>query len=308
MTLVQPDISGENLLKFAAIDIGSNAVRLLFCNVYNQPNGETVFKKSSLIRVPIRLGEDAFTNQVISPQKEEQLVKTMKAFKYLIEVAEVISYRACATSAMREAGNSQSLVDRILMESGIKVEVIEGQKEAEIIYSNHTAELINSKKTYLYIDVGGGSTELTLFSNGKIVASRSFNIGTIRLLKGMVTKETWADMKDWIVEATARYDNISGIGSGGNINKLVGLARKKDDRQISYSKLKELYSSLSLYTVEERITLMGMNPDRADVIIPATEIFITVMKTAIIQKNMVPRIGLSDGIIDWLHEKYLEQS
>lgn len=306
MTLVQPDISGENLLKFAAIDIGSNAVRLLFCNVYNQPNGETVFKKSSLIRVPIRLGEDAFTNQVISPQKEEQLVKTMKAFKYLIEVAEVISYRACATSAMREAGNSQSLVDRILMESGIKVEVIEGQKEAEIIYSNHTAELINSKKTYLYIDVGGGSTELTLFSNGKIVASRSFNIGTIRLLKGMVTKETWADMKDWIVEATARYDNISGIGSGGNINKLVGLARKKDDRQISYSKLKELYSSLSLYTVEERITLMGMNPDRADVIIPATEIFITVMKTANIQKIVVPQIGLSDGIIHLLHEKYLE--
>lgn len=298
----------KNLLKFGAIDIGSNAVRLLFCNVYEQPNGETVFKKSSLIRVPIRLGEDSFTNQIISPKKEEQLVKTMIAFKHLIDVSEVISYRACATSAMREARNSQSVVDRIYLESGIKVEVIEGQKEAEIIYSNHTAELINSKKTYLYIDVGGGSTELTLFSNGKICASRSFNIGTIRLLKGMVSKETWTEMKDWIVEATAKYENISGIGSGGNINKLVGLARKKDDRQISYSKLKEIYSSLTLYTLEERITLMGMNPDRADVIIPATEIFITVMKTANIQKIMVPQIGLSDGIIHLLHERYLEQN
>jgi|688.fasta_scaffold16768_4 exopolyphosphatase/guanosine-5'-triphosphate,3'-diphosphate pyrophosphatase len=298
----------KNLLKFAAIDIGSNAVRLLFCNVYDQPNGETVFKKSSLIRVPIRLGEDSFANQIISPKKEEQLVKTMIAFRNLIDVSEVISYRACATSAMREARNSQSVVDRILLESGIKVEVIEGQKEAEIIYANHTAELINSRKTYLYIDVGGGSTELTLFSNGKICASKSFNIGTIRLLKGMVSKERWQEMKEWIVEATAKYENIAGIGSGGNINKLVGLARKKDDRQISYSKLKELYSSLSLYTVEERITLMGMNPDRADVILPATEIFITVMKTANIQKIMVPQIGLSDGIIHLLYENFMEQS
>jgi exopolyphosphatase / guanosine-5'-triphosphate,3'-diphosphate pyrophosphatase len=298
----------KNLLKFAAIDIGSNAVRLLFCNVYDQPNGETVFKKSSLIRVPIRLGEDSFATQIISPKKEEQLVKTMIAFRNLIDVSEVISYRACATSAMREARNSQSVVDRILLESGIKVEVIEGQKEAEIIYANHTAELINSRKTYLYIDVGGGSTELTLFSNGKICASKSFNIGTIRLLKGMVSKERWQEMKEWIVEATAKYENISGIGSGGNINKLVGLARKKDDRQISYSKLKELYSSLSLYTVEERITLMGMNPDRADVILPATEIFITVMKTANIQKIMVPQIGLSDGIIHLLYENFMEQS
>jgi exopolyphosphatase/guanosine-5'-triphosphate,3'-diphosphate pyrophosphatase len=156
--------------------------------------------------------------------------------------------------------------------------------------------------------VGGGSTEITLFSNGKIVASSSFNIGTIRILKGMVTKEHWQLMKDWVLKSTAKYENISGIGSGGNINKLVGLARKKDERAISYSKLKELYSSLTLYSLEERITLMGMNPDRADVIIPATEIFITIMKTANIQKIMVPQIGLSDGIIHLLYEEHLEKT
>lgn len=308
MSALDDSPESKGLLKFASIDIGSNAVRLLFCNVYKKPDGETVFKKASLIRVPIRLGEDAFSIGKISEERVLKLIATMEAFAKLIAVHEVIDYRACATSAMREASNSKEVVDRVLQSSGIKVEVIDGKQEAEIIYSNHIEELINPNKNYLYIDVGGGSTEVTLFSNGKIIASSSFNIGTIRLLHNKVSKQNWQNLKDWVEQVSAKYDSISGIGSGGNINKLVGLARKKDERQISYSKLKELHQTLSLYSVEDRITLLGMNPDRADVIVPATEIFLTVMKSANVQKIMVPQIGLSDGIIHVLHEKYLSQA
>jgi exopolyphosphatase/guanosine-5'-triphosphate,3'-diphosphate pyrophosphatase len=296
----------KTIYRYAAIDIGSNAVRLLFCNVYDKPNGETVFKKSSLVRVPVRLGEDAFSNGEISEDRCQKLIATMKAFRHLIDVHEVISYRACATAAMREASNGKELVERIRKEADILVEIIDGAKEAEVIYANHIAEHMNHKRNYLYIDVGGGSTELTLFSNGKVVASSSFNIGTIRILKEKVGKDTWSLMKEWIVQVTAKYENISGIGSGGNINKLIGLARKKDDRQISYNKLKELYHSISLYSLEDRITLLDMNPDRADVILPATEIFLFVMKHANIQKVMVPQIGMSDGLIHLLHEEHLE--
>jgi exopolyphosphatase / guanosine-5'-triphosphate,3'-diphosphate pyrophosphatase len=293
----------ETLNRYAAIDIGSNAVRLLFCNVFEKPGGETVFKKASLIRVPLRLGDDAFSTGMISAEKGNKLVDTMKAFKLLIDVHEVIDYRACATSAMRESRNSSEIIERIQKEAGLHIELIDGKLEAEIIYANHIAEMLNPRKNYLYIDVGGGSTEVTLFANSKMVESFSFNIGTIRLLQGRISKTDWQELKDWVIKATSKYESISGIGSGGNINKLIGLARKKEDRQISFTKLKELYNSLSLYTVEERITLLGMNPDRADVILPATEIFLNIMKWANIQKIVVPQIGLSDGIIHLLHEQ-----
>lgn len=295
-------------MRFAAIDVGSNAVRLLFCNVFQKPDGETVFKKASLIRVPIRLGEDAFSNQYITKDKEEKLVGTMIAFKHLISVHDVISYRACATSAMREALNSDHIVNRIFTESGIKLEIIDGKKEAEIIYSNHIAEQLSNKRPYLYIDVGGGSTELTLFNEGKIMDSISFNIGTIRILQNKIEKNNWNELRDWITKVTGKYSNIGGIGSGGNINKLINLAKKKDERQISLTKLKEIYAQLSVYTLEERITILGLNPDRADVIIPATEIFLFVMKQAHIEKIMVPQIGLSDGIIHLLYEDFLRNS
>lgn len=295
-------------MRFAAIDVGSNAVRLLFCNVFQKPDGETVFKKASLIRVPIRLGEDAFSNQYITKDKEEKLVGTMIAFKHLISVHDVISYRACATSAMREALNSDHIVNRIFTESGIKLEIIDGKKEAEIIYSNHIAEQLSNKRPYLYIDVGGGSTELTLFNEGKIMDSISFNIGTIRILQNKIEKNNWNELRDWITKVTGKYSNIGGIGSGGNINKLINLAKKKDERQISLTKLKEIYAQLSVYTLEERITILGLNPDRADVIIPATEIFLFVMKQANIEKIMVPQIGLSDGIIHLLYEDFLRNS
>jgi exopolyphosphatase/guanosine-5'-triphosphate,3'-diphosphate pyrophosphatase len=295
-------------MRFAAIDVGSNAVRLLFCNVFLKPNGETVFKKASLIRVPIRLGEDAFSNQYITKDKEDKLVNTMIAFKHLISVHDVISFRACATSAMREALNSDHIANRIFTESGIKLEIIDGKKEAEIIYSNHIAEQLSNKRPYLYIDVGGGSTELTLFDEGKIIDSISFNIGTIRILQDKITKSTWNDLKDWVYKVTSKYSEIGGIGSGGNINKLVNLAKKKDERQISLAKLKEIYAQLSVYSLDERITILGLNPDRADVIIPATEIFLFVMKHARIDKIMVPQIGLSDGIIHLLYEEFVRNS
>jgi len=295
-------------MRFAAIDVGSNAVRLLFCNVFQKPDGQTVFKKASLIRVPLRLGEDAFSNQYITKDKEDKLVDTMIAFRHLITVHDVISYRACATSAMREALNSDHIVSRIFTESGIKLEIIDGKKEAEIIYSNQIAEELSNKRPYLYIDVGGGSTELTLFDEGKIIDSISFNIGTIRILQDKIAKSTWNELKDWIYKVTNKYTNIGGIGSGGNINKLVNLARKKDERQISQAKLKEIYAQLSVYTLEERITVLGLNPDRADVIIPATEIFLFVMKHALIDKIMVPQIGLSDGIIHLLYEEFIRNS
>jgi exopolyphosphatase/guanosine-5'-triphosphate,3'-diphosphate pyrophosphatase len=295
-------------MRFAAIDVGSNAIRLLFCNVFTKPDGETVFKKASLIRVPVRLGEDAFSNQYITKDKEEKLVNTMIAFKNLIAVHDVISYRACATSAMREALNSDHIVSRIFTESGIKLEIIDGKKEAEIIYSNHIAEHLSIKRPYLYIDVGGGSTELTLFDEGKVIDSISFNIGTIRILQDKISKNSWNELRDWIYKVTNKYSNIGGIGSGGNINKLINLAKKKDERQISHAKLKEIFAQLSIYSLEERITILGLNPDRADVIIPATEIFLFVMKHANIDKILVPQIGLSDGIIHLLYEEFLRNS
>jgi exopolyphosphatase/guanosine-5'-triphosphate,3'-diphosphate pyrophosphatase len=199
-------------------------------------------------------------------------------------------------------------VSRIFTESGIKLEIIDGKKEAEIIYSNHIAEQLSIKRPYLYIDVGGGSTELTLFDEGKIIDSISFNIGTIRILQNKISKGSWNELKDWIYRVTNKYANIGGIGSGGNINKLVNLAKKKDERQISHAKLKEIFAQLSIYSLEERITILGLNPDRADVIIPATEIFLFVMKHANIDKIMVPQIGLSDGIIHLLYEEFLRNS
>ncbi|MES2836942.1 MAG: exopolyphosphatase [Bacteroidota bacterium] len=295
-------------MKFASIDIGSNAVRLLFCNVYEKPNGETVFKKASLIRVPLRLGEDAFMLKRISDDKCDKMVKTMRAFKELIEVHEVLAFRACATSAMRESENGRELIERIKKEAGLEIEIVDGATEAEIIYSNHIEEMLNPKKAYLYIDVGGGSTELTVFDNNKIVASKSFNIGTIRILQNKVDKETWNQMQEWIKINTENHSPLMAIGSGGNINKLYNMTKKKEDRTISFRKLNELYGMLNSYNYEERIKLLDLNPDRADVIVPATEIFITVMKTADIERVLVPQIGMSDGIIHLLYENYKKQN
>jgi exopolyphosphatase/guanosine-5'-triphosphate,3'-diphosphate pyrophosphatase len=293
-------------LKFAAIDIGSNAVRLLFCNVYDN-KGVVSYKKAELIRVPIRLGEDSFLHGKISQKKIEKLVTAMKAFKHLINVYDAIDYRACATSAMRDASNKNEIVDLIKKEAGINIEVIDGKTEADIIYANHIEEHLDKNNNYLYIDIGGGSTEITLFSKNKAVVSQSFNVGTIRMLHNQIDKEYWTEFKNWVQGITKDYKPLLAIGSGGNINKLFKMSGRKPNKALPTVKLKALYELLESYTYEERVKMLGLNPDRADVIIPASKILLTVLKKAEIEKLIVPQIGLADGIVHQLYEKHKEK-
>lgn len=293
-------------MKFAAIDIGSNAVRLLFCNVY-EDNGKTYYKKAELIRVPIRLGEDSFLHKKISAKKADKLVTAMKAFKHLIDVYDAVDYRACATSAMRDAENGLDVVARVKKEAGITIEIIDGKTEADIIFSNHIEEHLDKANNYLYVDIGGGSTEITLFSKNKVVFSQSFNIGTIRMLHEQIEKEYWTYFKNWVKEQTEGYKPLIAIGSGGNINKLFKMIGRKPNKPISTLKIKNLYEVLESYSYEERMQVFGLNPDRADVIIPASKILLSVLKKAEIEKVLVPQIGLSDGIVHQLYEKHLEK-
>ena len=291
-------------MKYAAIDIGSNAIRLLIADIIEN-NGSVSFKKNTLIRVPLRLGDDEFLQQHISDRKASDLVKTMKAFRNLMDVYKVNDYTAFATSAMREATNGQIIVNTIKNEADIDLEIISGQKEAKIIYSNHSEQNIDKTKTYLYIDVGGGSTELSLFSDGKLLASRSFNIGTIRILDNQDKEETWNEMREFVREHTRMFKIVHGIGTGGNINKIYKLSEEKSGVPLSFVKLKSLYSYLNSFSLKDRINVLGINQDRADVIIPACEIFISIMKWANIKNIYVPSVGLVDGIVQLLIEKNL---
>ncbi|RZA01631.1 MAG: exopolyphosphatase [Sphingobacteriaceae bacterium] len=288
-------------MKYGAIDIGSNAVRLLIAEIIEN-NGSVSFKKTSLIRVPLRLGDDAFLHQHISDKKADDLVKTMHAFRNLMDVYKVKDYLSFATSAMREAKNGNDVVQRIIKEANINLEIIHGQKEAKIIYASHADQAIDKNKTYLYIDVGGGSTELSLFADGHVVASKSFNLGTIRILDNQDTEETWNDMHDFLREHTRNFKGIAGIGTGGNINKLYKLADEKDKGPMSFSKLKSLYTYLNSFSLKDRINVLGLNHDRADVIIPACEIYLSVMKWGGIKQIYVPSVGMVDGIIQTLIE------
>lgn len=286
---------------FAAIDIGSNAMRLLFCRVY-EVGGKPHFSKEELIRMPIRLGEDVFTKGKISEQKEERLITSLRGFSELIKAYDVTAYRAVATSAMRDASNGIEIMARAKKELGINIEIIDGKLEADLVFSNHIEELLNPKYAYLYIDVGGGSTELTLYFNQKVIAAKSFNIGTVRMLLNKDEKDEWDEMKAWLKRSTVGIHPLNAIGSGGNINKIFKMANKKETKHLSYDKLKSQYEMLNSYTYEERIERLGLKPDRADVIVPAAKIFLTIMKTADIDKVYVPQIGLSDGIIHDLYE------
>jgi exopolyphosphatase/guanosine-5'-triphosphate,3'-diphosphate pyrophosphatase len=286
---------------FAAVDIGSNAMRLLFCRAY-EVNGKPVFSKEELIRLPIRLGEDVFLNGRISDRKAEKLITAMRGFSELIKVYEVDAYRAVATSAMRDASNGIEVIERIKKEAGLNVEIIDGKSEAQLVFSNHIEEMLNPRHAYLYIDVGGGSTELTLYYNHKVMASKSFNIGTVRMLLNKVEKDEWDNMKDWIRSTTLGVRPLSAIGSGGNINKIFKMT-KKDTKSLSYNKLKGINDMLNSYTYNERVEVLGLKPDRADVIVHASRIFITIMKTADIDNIFVPQIGLSDGIVHDLYDK-----
>jgi exopolyphosphatase / guanosine-5'-triphosphate,3'-diphosphate pyrophosphatase len=293
--------------KFAAIDIGTNAVRLLFYNIYLDLKGEPQFKKVALTRVPIRLGEDVFATGKISNHKIELLRKTLIAFKNLIDVHEVIDYMACATSAMRESENAEEVKQYLKKETGIEIKTITGDMEADLIYQNHIAESMNPYRAYLYIDVGGGSTELTLFYQGDKRFSESFQVGTVRMLHDKITKETWDLLKLKCIEIGHRYKNIVAIGSGGNVIKLQKLSGGSEGDPFSRSQLKEVYHSLKDLTYEERIRKHGLNPDRADVIIPAAEIFLFITKHTDIKNIVVPKMGLSDGIIHYMYEEYLRK-
>jgi exopolyphosphatase/guanosine-5'-triphosphate,3'-diphosphate pyrophosphatase len=283
--------------KYAAIDIGSNAVRLLISNIIEQKGEPVIFKKNSLVRVPIRLGADVFMNGEISEYNQQRMLDTMQAFSLLIKSHGVTRYKACATSAMREAANSSELKERILDRSGINIEIIGGEEEAAIIAATDLHTYIDAEKTYLYVDVGGGSTEFSILHRGEKVNSKSFKIGTVRLLNDIVKNETWVELEHWIKEKTKHYDKIELIGSGGNINKIFKISGKQLGKPLTYFYLSNYYQTLQNYTYEERITKLNLNQDRADVIIPATRIYLSAMKWSGAKDILVPKIGLSDGII-----------
>lgn len=287
--------------KFAAIDIGSNAIRLLTHNVIEEEGKKTQFRKSALVRVPVRLGEDSFTIGKISEKNVDRMVKSMKAFQLLMDVSGVEDYMACATSAMREAENGSEIIEKIEKESGVKINLIDGKQEAEIIASTDLKDLIKLDQSYLYIDVGGGSTEFTIFTKGKIKISKSFKLGTVRLLNNMVKEELWGDLRNWIETNLEGLPKISIIGSGGNINKLHRMSGRKEGQALSYIWLNAQYHFLDSLSYEDRISELGLNPDRADVIIPATRIFLSATKWSGAKKIYVPKIGLSDGIIKTLY-------
>lgn len=287
----------------AAIDIGSNAARLLITDVQTFNPATPVFNKLALVRVPLRLGFDVFDTGEISNRKVDNIVKTIQSYKLLMDVYGVSHLKACATSAMRDAKNGTAIIDKVYNKTGIKIEVISGQQEASFIYENHIAENMSKDDSYLYIDVGGGSTELTFFSDGKLVFKESFNIGTIRLLKQQVADKQWDDMKEFIKKNTKGYHKVTAIGTGGNINKVFSMSKRKDGKSLPLDLLKDYYREFSILSLSERMRLFKMREDRADVIVPALLIYINVMRWADSTDIFVPKIGLADGLIQHLYDQ-----
>ncbi len=286
---------------YAAIDIGSNAVRLLVSTITEKKGMETSFRKTSLVRVPIRLGADVFLKKKVSEKNTRRMVDTMHAFSLLMKSHGVEKYKACATSAMREADNGAEIADLIREKTGIEIEIIDGSHEAAIIAATDLHALVQNDCNYLYVDVGGGSTEYTLYSNGKTVASRSFKVGTVRMMEDLVEHKTWEEMQNWVKETTKDYEEIDLIGSGGNINNIFKTSGKKEGNPLSLKYLKDYNEKLNSYTYEERITELDLKNDRADVIIPASKIYLNSMKWAKANRIFVPKIGLADGIIKSLY-------
>ncbi len=293
--------------KYGAIDIGSNAVRLLISSVHEENGKTTRFKKTSLVRVPIRLGADVFLTNRISEENITRMIDAMQAYHLLMKTHKVIRYKACATSAMREAENGREVVDLIKEKTGIKIDIIDGTDEAAIIAMTDLHDLINSDATYLYVDVGGGSTEFTLYHNGKTITSRSFKLGTVRLLNNVVSKSTWEEVQEWIENITKGYSRLSLIGSGGNINNIFKNSGKSNGKPLSFLYLSSYYDLLNSLSYEERIWELNLNQDRADVILPATRIYLSAMKWSGAQEIFVPKIGLSDGIIKSLYSEKINR-
>lgn len=289
--------------KYGAIDIGSNAVRLLINSIHEEEGKTTRFKKTSLVRVPIRLGSDVFLNKKISKDNIARLIDAMQAYKLLMKTHMVVKYKACATSAMREAENGEEIAALIEEQTGIPIEIIDGKDEAAIIALTDLQELINTDAAYLYVDVGGGSTEFTVYHNGKTISSKSFKLGTVRLLNNLVSDDVWQEVEEWIKSVTKKYSKISLIGTGGNINNIFKNSGKSIGKPLSFLYLSSYYQLLNSLTYEERIWELNLNQDRADVIVPATRIYLSAMKWSGARKIYVPKIGLSDGIIKSLYKK-----
>lgn len=293
-------------MRLAAIDIGSNAARLLITDVLILDSGKPEFIKLNLVRVPLRLGFDVFETGEISREKTSMVLQTIKAYKHLITAYGVKHIKACATSAMRDASNAEEIIRKVKLETGIEIEIITGDKEASLIYENHIAENMSKEDSYLYIDVGGGSTELTFFSEGKLMFKNSFNIGTIRILKNMVTEQAWDKMKETIKTETKNFRHVTAIGSGGNINKVFSLSKRKEGKPLSLDTLRDYHKELGNFTVEERMSIYKLREDRADVLVPALLIYINVMRWADCTDIYVPKIGLADGLIHNLYEELMK--
>lgn len=290
-------------MKLAAIDIGSNAARLLITEVIEELEGKPIYKKLNLLRVPLRLGFDVFEDGYITSEKVDMMIQTLKAFRHLLNAYQVDAIKACATSAMREAKNAKDVLKKIEKETGLDIEVISGDMEANLVYENHIAENLDKDHSYLYIDVGGGSTELSFFSNGILIFNKSFNIGTIRLLKKTVKESLWDEMKEAIKAATKGQKETVAIGSGGNINKIFSLSKRKEGKPISIEVLKDYYHELDAVSIEDRIAIYNLREDRADVIVPALLIYINAMRWAGAKEIYVPKIGLADGLIHHLWDE-----
>ena len=284
----------------AAIDIGSNAARLLITEVVEQGNDKPIFNKLNLVRVPLRLGFDVFETKFISPEKITMLLDTMQGFKHLMNAYKVEAVKACATSAMRDAANSEEVIKSVFESAGIKIEIISGDMEANLVYENHVAENMDKDHSYMYIDVGGGSTEISFFTNGILVFKNSFNIGTIRLLKNLVQEEHWEEMKTAIKAVTSGQKAVVAIGSGGNINKVFSISKRKDGKPLSLELLRDYHKELEAFPLEERIIRYSLRRDRADVIVPALSIYINAMRWAGAEEIYVPKIGLVDGLVQHL--------
>lgn len=293
----------DTSLRFASVDIGSNAVRLFFGYVFETQAGP-VFKKASMVRLPIRLGSDSFHNKAIDREKIEDLISAMHGFKHLLEAYSVISFRAVATSAMRDASNGKEVVEEILKKTGIDIELIDGESEAALIFENHIAEKLGTTDAFIYMDVGGGSTEFTLFKEGQKIKAQSFNIGTIRLKDNLVEKSTWLALETWLESIKNEFRPNQIIGSGGNINTLFKLTQLNDMEPMPKSQIEQWLKTLKNLSVDEKISELGLRPDRADVIVPAVELFLLAMDQSGCEQVIVPKVGLADGIIHQLYDDY----
>ncbi len=289
-------------MRIAAIDIGSNAARLLINEVTEPKKGKPQFTKLNLLRIPLRLGMDVFTKGEIGPERQQMVIDSMNVFSNLMKIYKVDHYRACATSAMRDAKNGKKIIEEVKKTSGIDIEIITGDEEAALVFENHVADTLDKNSSYLYIDVGGGSTELMFYENGKMEYEKSINIGTIRLLDGLVTEDLWKELKEEIRKNINSKKPIVAIGSGGNINKIFSMSKTKDGKPMSSAYLKKYYKEMNELTVAERMSKFNLREDRADVLVPALQIFNNVMSWSDIDKIFVPKISVADGLIHSIYE------